>query len=153
MKIGSGGGKAGIRELTTQTEVVTFLRSEESDYMYAMDQIDIAMMANMFNLNIHNYMYNRSDGTLDGWTQVTFPDPMILSSFCTYTDRPALNLTLYNCDSSPHYDLLVTPDSRLATLGSVTMRQNESTSTDSSISVSSVAPSEPPTSALSLTGP
>ena len=66
------GVNGGTKSLVFQTipEVVKFLTSEESDYMYSESQMDVAVFASMLNIRIHIFQYNRVDGGRDGWTQV-----------------------------------------------------------------------------------
>ena len=45
-----------------------------------------------------------------------------LAFMCEYTSEPTRDVALYNCDYSPHYDLLTPLDSRLALEGSYHLR-------------------------------
>ena len=64
----SGGTKSLIFE--TIPNVVKFLSSEESDYMYSESQMDVALFASMLNINIHIFQNNRVNGRREGWTPV-----------------------------------------------------------------------------------
>ena len=46
----------------TIPNVMKFLSSEESDYMYSKSQMDVAVFASMLNINIHIFQYNRVKG-------------------------------------------------------------------------------------------
>ena len=111
--------------LTTYEELKMFLLSEESLYMYANSQVDIAALANLFNINVHIYTYCVQSWDAYGqrlpnrWT-TTSPDPL-LSSFNPIIPGEVADIVLYNEDTV-HYDLLVREDSRLALQGTVPYR-------------------------------
>ena len=69
VRVGVNGGTKSL-VFETIPEVVKFLTSEESDYMYSESQMDVAVFASMLNIRIHIFQYNRVDGGRDGWTQV-----------------------------------------------------------------------------------
>ena len=60
----SGGTKSLVLE--TIPDVMKFLSSEESDYMYSESQMDVAVFASMLNINIHIFQYNRLEGEMAG---------------------------------------------------------------------------------------
>ena len=78
---------------------------------------DIAVLANMCNLTVHTFTYNVPNRQ-PSWS-ATPPDPY-LTYYSAMDDSPTRDIALYN-SSNCHYDLLVTPDSRLALLGSATV--------------------------------
>ena len=69
VRVGVNGGTKSL-VFETIPEVVKFLTSEESDYMYSESQMDVAVFASMLNIRIHIFQYNQVDGGRDGWTQV-----------------------------------------------------------------------------------
>ena len=78
--------------------------------MLANSQVDIAVIANLLNLNIWTFTYNRSNGHTPVWN-TSSPDPE-LSLYTHYSHRPTLDVALYHSEDC-HYDLLVRPDSPL----------------------------------------
>ena len=97
----------------TEQELFAFLQSEESLKMWS-THTDIAVLANMCNLTVHTFTYN----VPPSWS-ATPPDPY-LTHYSAMDDSPTRDIALYN-SSNCHYDLLVTPDSRLALFGSPTV--------------------------------
>ena len=88
-----------------------FLISEKSLYLFASSEIDTAVYANMLNLNIWTFTYNRPEGQEPVWN-VTSPNQDLLL-YSNYNHRSAIDIALYHADNS-HYDLLVRPNSELA---------------------------------------
>ena len=99
--------------LDSYASVTNFHMSPEEDTMYAESGIDIFVLAGLFNINIWIFQYNREDGSPPGWAPMTPLQPE-LRFVCEYINFALLDVALYNCDSSPHFDLLVAPDSLLA---------------------------------------
>ena len=108
-KIGVGAGSYRIC-IDNQNDLHSFLRSDESLLMFANSQVDIAVIANLLNLNIWTFTYNRSNGHTPVWN-TSSPDPE-LSLYTHYSHRPTLDVALYHSEDC-HYDLLVRPDSPL----------------------------------------
>ena len=100
----------------TEQEFFDFLRSDESLLMWS-THTDIAVLANMCNLTVHTFTYNVPNQP-PRWFP-TPPDPY-LTYYTTVDTSPPSDVALYNYNNC-HYDLLVTPDSRLALLGSVSV--------------------------------
>ena len=99
---------------TCEAEFHEFLQSDSSLLMWS-TQTDIAVLANLCNLNIHSFTYNIKDSPPQWHT--TPPDPN-LTFYTSMDDGPTRDVCLYNSNNC-HYDLLVTPDSRLALFGTV----------------------------------
>ena len=55
------------------------------------------------------------------FTQVTTPAPEV-NFMCEFMGRATQDVPVYNCDYSPHYDLLTPPDSSLALEGHMSLR-------------------------------
>ena len=123
---------------TCETEFHDFLQSDSSLLMWS-TQTDIAVLSNLCNLNIHSFTYNIKDRPPQWYT--TPPDPN-LTFYTAMDDGPTRDVCLYNSNNC-HYDLLVTPDSRLALLGTVdVMSQVELEATAPNISEDDI-PSSP----------
>ena len=95
--------RVGTREMefSTNNDLVRFLMSEESDYMYATSQVDIAVFANMLNINIYTFIYNQPNNQPERWQETMVPHPY-LAAMCEYMNRAPLDVALYNCDAYRH---------------------------------------------------
>ena len=112
-QVGVGSRKVIITK-ETEKELHEFLLSDESLLMWS-THTNIAVLANMCNLTIYTFTYNMPNQP-PCW-RTTPPDPY-LTHYSALDASPARDVALYNSNNS-HYDLLVTPDSRLALLGTV----------------------------------
>ena len=109
-KLGTGAQSYHVN-IETYEGLREFLRYEKSLYLFASSEIDTAVCANMLNLNIWTFTYNRPEGQEPVWN-VTSPNQDILL-YSNYNHRSAIDIALYHADNS-HYDLLVRPNSELA---------------------------------------
>ena len=98
---------------STEKELFEFLESDEFLLMWS-THTDIAVLANMCNLNIHTFNYNFPNQPPCWYT--TPPDQYLTYYAATMDNGPTRDVALYNSNNC-HYDLLVTPDSQLALLG------------------------------------
>ena len=102
-----------------EDEYLEFLQSDKSLLMWS-GHTDIAVLANKCNLNIYTFTFNVANQP-PTWS-MTPPDPY-LTYYTNIDCSPVRDVAVYNANNC-HYDLLVTPDSRLALLGSVPSRLN-----------------------------
>ena len=95
----------------TEKELLEFLRSDESLFVYSNHQ-ELQATANLYDMNINVFTYG---GDFERWTKIT-PDPKMVAEADAKIGKLIPDMALYhNLDS--HYDLLVKDDSRLAFLG------------------------------------
>ena len=110
-----GVGKASFKvHFENEDELLEFLQTDDSLLMWS-SHTDIAVLANMCNLNIHTFTY--FSGTKPPVWSTTSPDPY-LTHYTSFDVTPVRDVVLYN-SNNVHYELLVTPDSRLALQGYV----------------------------------
>ena len=112
-QVGVGSRKVLITKVT-EKELHEFLLSDESLLMWS-THTDIAVLANMCNMTISTFTYNVPNQP--HCLRTTPPDPY-LTHYSALDASAARDVALYNSNNS-HYDLLVTPDSGLALLGTV----------------------------------
>ena len=117
-----GVGAASYRVcIDTDEELQSFYLSDESLKCYSNSQVDFAVVASLFNMNIGVFTYGLDD--LPPRWSWTSPDPL-LTEYST-TTKPCLDsipdALLYHSDNV-HYELLVSKTSTLATQGNVTSR-------------------------------
>ena len=114
------GEKAKTIEKNTKSEMIDFLRSEESLTVFSNYQ-ELLAIANIFNIKISIFTYR---DVHDGhWREVT-PDPDMVSDTEAKFGKWVPDMALYNQDQT-HYDLLVRDDSRIALLGLLARGQKE----------------------------
>ena len=112
--VGVGKSKYTIH-LETETEYLGFLLSERSMYCYG-DNVDLAAISNVFNINIAILTYGLSDGLQPRWTSLS-PDPVV-SAFSQFAHPQIEDIYLIHSDNN-HFDLLLDRHSRLAVEGPV----------------------------------
>ena len=143
-KVGTGKSSYWVVK-NSYDELRHFLRSDESLYMFANSQVDIAVFANMLNLNIWTLTYNRKNGQKPSWSQ-TCPDPE-LSLYSMHNNRPPMDVALFHAEDC-HYDLLVAADSRTAvTLAGLPNTITLATASEDSAPPSTTTLHPPPTPA------
>ena len=97
-----------------EDDLLEFLQTDDSLLMWS-SHTCIAILANMCNLNIHTFTYFA--GNKPPVWSTTSPDPY-LTHYTSFNVTPVRDAVLYN-SNNVHYELLVTPDSRLALQGYV----------------------------------
>ena len=101
----------------TIEELHAFFLRDESLKCFSNSQVDLAVMANMFNMNIGVFSHGNNIEPRWSWTS---PDPLLtLYSTSVMDNMP--DLLLYHYDEV-HYDLLLHRDARLAVQGNVPSR-------------------------------
>ena len=105
------GKNARIVTKNTREELLEFLRSEESLYVYS-NYHELCATANLYNIKISIFTYGGSE---DHWKYIT-PDPNMVSKDDEKIGKHIPDMALYHNEDT-HFDLLVKDDSRLAQLG------------------------------------
>ena len=114
--VGVGAGSYNVC-YDTVDELHAFFLRDESLKCFSNSQVDLAVMANMFNMNIGVFSYGNNIQPRWSWTS---PDPLLTLYSSSKMDNIP-DLLLYHYDEV-HYDLLLPRDYPLALQGNVPSR-------------------------------